>query len=104
MQFIIDKLEFLETDNLLEKSLLLEREYFLRDHNLQYTDKMSMATGVEVRVPFLDTNLVKFVQSIPSTLKMTLLGASLRAAPSSSERPSARSTAETTDFARTNNS
>ena len=29
-----------------------------------------MATGVEVRVPFLDTNLVKFVQSIPSALKM----------------------------------
>ena len=29
-----------------------------------------MATGVEVKVPFLDTNLVKFVQSIPSALKM----------------------------------
>jgi len=70
MQFIYDKLEHLETDNLLEKSLLLEREYFLRDHNLQYTDKMSMATGVEVRVPFLDTSLVEFVQSIPSAIKM----------------------------------
>ena len=70
MQFIYDRLEHLETDDLLEKSLLLEREYFLRDHNLQYTDKMSMATGVEVRVPFLDSNLVKFVQSIPSSIKM----------------------------------
>jgi len=40
--------------------LFLEQKYFLGDHNLSYTDKMSMASGVEVRVPFLDPDLVQF--------------------------------------------
>ena len=44
----------------LEKLLLLEQRFFLSDHNLIYTDKMSMAAGVEVRLPFLDTDLVEF--------------------------------------------
>ena len=70
MQFLSDKLEALGTNDLLEKSLYLEREYFLRDHNLQYTDKMSMAAGVEVRVPFLDAKILKYVQTIPSANKM----------------------------------
>jgi hypothetical protein len=34
--------------------LFLEAKHFLCDHNLNYTDKMGMAAGVEVRVPFLD--------------------------------------------------
>ena len=29
--------------------LYLEGKHFLADHNLNYTDKMSMAAGVEVR-------------------------------------------------------
>ena len=37
----------------LQRTLALERRFFLADHNLLYTDKMSMAAGVEVRVPFL---------------------------------------------------
>jgi len=40
--------------------LFLEQKYFLGDHNLNYTDKMSMASGVEVRVPFLDPDPVQF--------------------------------------------
>ena len=39
----------------LEK-LLLNKD-FLADHNLIYTDKMSMAAGVEVRFLFLILNL-----------------------------------------------
>ena len=35
----------------LQKALELEQR-FLAEHNLIYTDKMSMAAGVEVRVPF----------------------------------------------------
>jgi asparagine synthase (glutamine-hydrolysing) len=53
----------------LEKMLLLEQRFFLTDHNLTYTDKMSMAVGVEVRVPFLDMELVEFAASIPSQYK-----------------------------------
>jgi asparagine synthase (glutamine-hydrolysing) len=54
-------------DNLssLQRMLLLEQRFFLADHNLNYTDKMSMAAGVEVRVPFLDSELVALASAIP---------------------------------------
>jgi len=53
----------------LDRMLALEQRFFLSDHNLIYTDKMSMAAGVEVRVPFLDLELVDFAQRIPLHLK-----------------------------------
>lgn len=56
--------------NELNKMLYLEMKYFLADHNLNYTDKMSMAHGVEVRVPFLDLDLVNFSTTIPPQFKM----------------------------------
>ena len=49
--------------------LALEQRFFLTDHNLTYTDKMSMAVGVEVRVPFLDLDLVDFAARIPARFK-----------------------------------
>ena len=49
----------------LERMLALEKRFFLPDHNLNYTDKMSMSVGVEVRVPFLDNQLVEFASRIP---------------------------------------
>lgn len=54
-----------ETATSLQRMLLLEQRYFLADHNLNYTDKMSMAAGVEVRVPFLDPDLVSLAARIP---------------------------------------
>jgi asparagine synthase (glutamine-hydrolysing) len=53
----------------LDRMLALEQRFFLADHNLTYTDKMSMAVGVEVRVPFLDLELVEFSAHIPMSLK-----------------------------------
>jgi asparagine synthase (glutamine-hydrolysing) len=53
----------------LERMLALEQRFFLADHNLIYTDKMSMAVGVEVRVPFLDLDLVQFAGTIPARFK-----------------------------------
>lgn len=53
----------------LERMLVLEQRFFLTDHNLNYTDKMSMAAGVEVRVPFLDLELVEFAAQIPASFK-----------------------------------
>jgi asparagine synthase (glutamine-hydrolysing) len=53
----------------LDRVLALEQRFFLADHNLTYTDKMSMAAGVEVRVPFLDLDLVEFAQRIPLRFK-----------------------------------
>ena len=56
--------------DILNQMLFLEMKLFLTDHNLNYTDKMSMATGVEVRVPFLDKELVEFSTKIPTNLKL----------------------------------
>lgn len=53
----------------LQRMLALEQRFFLADHNLLYTDKMSMAAGVEVRVPFLDNELVKLANALPPALK-----------------------------------
>jgi len=50
--------------------LYWDMKYFLTDHNLNYTDKMSMAKGVEVRVPFLDLDLVNLSTKLPIDLKM----------------------------------
>lgn len=53
----------------LERMLAVEQRFFLADHNLTYTDKMSMAVGVEVRVPFLDLDLVDLAARIPPRAK-----------------------------------
>jgi len=53
----------------LDQMLVLEQRFFLADHNLNYTDKMSMATGVEVRVPFLDLDLVEFSSQVSNRFK-----------------------------------
>jgi len=49
----------------LNRMLYLESKHFLADHNLNYTDKMSMASGVEVRVPLLDPDLVSLAARLP---------------------------------------
>jgi asparagine synthase (glutamine-hydrolysing) len=49
----------------LNRMLYLECKHFLADHNLNYTDKMSMAAGVEVRVPLLDQDLVSLAARLP---------------------------------------
>jgi len=53
----------------LNRMLYLEAKHFLADHNLNYTDRMGMAAGVEVRVPLLDRALVEFATRIPSSMK-----------------------------------
>lgn len=53
----------------LNRMLYLEGKHFLTDHNLNYTDKMSMAAGVEVRVPLLDPDLVALAARLPVEYK-----------------------------------
>lgn len=54
----------------LQRMLYVDQSFFLTDHNLNYTDKMTMAAGVEARVPFLDPDLVEFAAGIPDALKI----------------------------------
>ncbi len=53
----------------LHRMLYLESRFFLADHNLNYVDKVSMASGVEVRVPLLDPELMQLVWSLPLEYK-----------------------------------
>jgi asparagine synthase (glutamine-hydrolysing) len=45
----------------LNQMLYLDTKIFMTSLNLTYNDKMSMASSVEVRVPFLDRTLAEFV-------------------------------------------
>lgn len=58
------------TSSLVDRVVGLERLGFLPDHNLNYTDKASMAHGVEVRVPFLDPRVVAFADQLPTNWKV----------------------------------
>lgn len=53
-----------------ERLLRLDQRFFLRDHNLNYVDKTGMAAGVEIRVPFLDPQLMAFAARIPLGFKL----------------------------------
>ena len=53
----------------LHRMLHLEQKFFLADHNLNYVDKVSMASGVEVRVPFLDPELLSLAARLPTGVK-----------------------------------
>jgi len=50
---------------LVEKALYLDTRMFLPDGLLVCADKMSMSASLEQRVPFLDLELMRFVERIP---------------------------------------
>jgi asparagine synthase (glutamine-hydrolysing) len=55
----------------LHQMLYLDTKIFMTSLNLTYNDKMSMASSVEVRVPFLDRELAEFVAwNVPPTMKI----------------------------------
>ncbi|PYM12145.1 MAG: asparagine synthase (glutamine-hydrolyzing) [Verrucomicrobia bacterium] len=54
----------------IDRMLHLDMGTFLPSLNLAYTDKTSMAFGVEVRVPYIDNEIVDFMAAVPPDLKM----------------------------------
>jgi asparagine synthase (glutamine-hydrolysing) len=48
----------------------VDLQTFLPDNVLEYTDKMSMSVGLEVRVPYLDYRVVEFAQALPFDYKL----------------------------------
>jgi asparagine synthase (glutamine-hydrolysing) len=55
----------------LNQMLYLDTKIFMVSLNLTYNDKMSMASSVEVRVPFLDRELAEFVAwNVPPQMKL----------------------------------
>ena len=54
----------------LAETLYVDSRLALPDHMLMYFDKTSMATSLEVRVPFLDHDVVSFCTALPDTRRV----------------------------------
>jgi asparagine synthase (glutamine-hydrolysing) len=63
---LIEHLAMTESADDLKLALSLDQRFFLGDHNLVYTDRLSMASGVEVRVPLLSDELVRTSWRVPA--------------------------------------
>jgi len=57
-------------ENMIDQVFWAEFHTKMQEDFLMNEDRTSMANGLEVRVPFLDRDLVQFAMSIPATLKM----------------------------------
>ena len=56
--------------DILSQGLYVDLKTFLGDSVLFRVDKMSMAHALEIRVPFLDYEILEFLAGIPSNLKL----------------------------------
>lgn len=68
--FVDVRKDNLEYDDCINLSLYLEAKTFLHGV-LTVEDKLSMAHGLETRVPFLDNDLVDFALKLPNKLRVT---------------------------------
>lgn len=73
----VDSFEFIrnyfrrsQTSDDLNRQLYVDIKSYLVDDILVKVDRMSMATSLEARVPFLDHRFVEFTATIPSSLKL----------------------------------
>ena len=65
------RFERVQHADFLNQMLYLDTKIFMTSLNLTYNDKMSMASSVEVRVPFLNRELAEFVAwNVPPRLKL----------------------------------
>lgn len=62
-----------EGESLLNRVFFTDMKMYLVGDLLTLTDKMSMAHSLEVRVPFLDNEMVEFMAGIPPEMKMRRL-------------------------------
>ncbi|HLD74066.1 MAG TPA: asparagine synthase (glutamine-hydrolyzing) [Bdellovibrionota bacterium] len=68
-QHFINAFNRMETKDTLTRLSYVDLETWLPNNILVKVDRASMAHGLEVRVPFLDIDLVKFVMNMPSKKK-----------------------------------
>jgi len=63
---------FLQSNNLeeVERALFTDFHMYLPNDLLTLTDRMSMAHSLETRVPFLDNEIIDFVNRLPANLKL----------------------------------
>lgn len=59
-----------DTNGSLSKLLYVDTRTMLPDNLLLFNDKITMANSIENRVPYLDTDLVNFIESLPVNFKL----------------------------------
>jgi asparagine synthase (glutamine-hydrolysing) len=71
---MLDKFQYLNLNSYkgVDAMSFLDSRMNLSDDLLLYTDKISMQHSLELRVPFLDLELMKFAESLPYYLKVNL--------------------------------
>src|SRR5216683_350455 len=65
-----DMVGLMESTDELGGLQFLEMRSTLPDELLMYADKLSMAHGLELRVPFVDKEIVEYVERLPANLKV----------------------------------
>jgi asparagine synthase (glutamine-hydrolysing) len=60
--------------SVMDRALVADQRYYLPGDMLMKTDSMSMAHGVEVRVPFLDRRIMEFANGLDAALISPLRG------------------------------
>ncbi len=65
----IEQWDRCKSDNMIDHTLQFYTRFYLQDDILVKVDRASMMNSLEVRVPFLDKDLVDFVRKIPSDFK-----------------------------------
>lgn len=68
--FLSPYYEKTKSHDVLNRMLYLDLKIWLPDDLLMKADKMTMATSMELRVPFLDHKLVEFTAVLPSDMKL----------------------------------
>ena len=66
---ILTHMENCDTENNWERSLWLDMRFYLQDNMLVKIDRSSMMHSLEVRVPYLDHQLVEYAVRIPAKFK-----------------------------------
>jgi asparagine synthase (glutamine-hydrolysing) len=65
-----DYFDRVKNEEVLNQLLYVDVKTFLLSNGLVRVDRMTMANGVEARVPFLENNLVEFASTIPCRYKI----------------------------------
>jgi asparagine synthase (glutamine-hydrolysing) len=69
-RFVLELFESAPREDLVNRLSYVELQSFLPCNVLEYGDRMSMAHGLEVRVPFTDHRLVEHVLGLPGASKL----------------------------------
>jgi len=72
--FVLDRFNNCSADNMIDRMLYTDIKTYLPDDILALSDRLSMWHSLELRVPFVDHELVELSARLPSKYKINLFG------------------------------